>query len=240
VLRAAGAAPVASLVVRLGDPDTREFALAALSVLGPTATAASPHVAALLSDSLPPERLGLAFGLGRLGADGVQRLGPFVEHDPTLLPALLQVLPDGDDPSRAAAARWLATLQLPDFTTVAAALQTALPQTRDEAAREALVFALLHCAWTPTPNDWLGLPNWDAAEVRQRLAASFAPFARGPLEWGVLAELLDDDNAGVRAAAAAALLAAPERVEACRRPLAEFAAKAPEELAAKVRAALGR
>jgi hypothetical protein len=86
--------------------------------------------------------------------------------------------------------------------------------------------------------DWLGIASIEPAILRQRAVQALADRADGALPCCVLAELLDDVDGGVRTAAVTALLAQPERVALCRRPLEEFAAKAEPEVAARIRAAL--
>jgi hypothetical protein len=240
MLHRAEAAPIEALQQLLDDPDTREFALAALTCLGSAAEPASAAVAAWLGAAAPEERLRLAHALVRLGRSGVQRLGTFVDQDPALLPAMLAAFSLGDEPVRTAAVRWLGSGGLQPSTAVRESLTAALSTSRNHEERAAILLTLLQQGHAPTQRDWLELANWRSAALRQRLVNDYAPHADGPIAWGVLAERLDDEDPGVRSAAVTALLAAPERIAACRRPLAEFAATAPPELASRIAAALAR
>ena len=86
--------------------------------------------------------------------------------------------------------------------------------------------------------DWLWLATVAEAELRRQFVDS-VPKQRtlSPIACGVLVELLDDEDSGVRAAACNQLLAVRERAILCRRPLSEYAAKTPE-VAARVREVL--
>jgi hypothetical protein len=240
VLHDAGVAPIERLLAHLADPDTRQFALATLEALGPAAAAAVDPVVGLIENPQEPLRVRAAHVLARLGSNGVLRLCACVDRDPTLLSVLTYAVTQGDDASRAEVARWLGLMPRQGSEPLVEALKQKMPSTVDEHSRVAMVLALLQYEYTPTRRDWLDLINYRTAVIRRRIVDAYAPHARDLLAWGVLAELLADDDPGVRAAAAAALLAAPERITACRRPLAEFAAVAPAELAARIRTAVAK
>src|SRR4051794_21047534 len=78
--------------VRSGDPDVRFYAVWALAFVGPPARAATPSVAAALSDTSAQVRRKAAYALGRIDADAK-----------VVVPALVTALHDPDADVRQAA-----------------------------------------------------------------------------------------------------------------------------------------
>jgi hypothetical protein len=235
----AGVAPVDAVVKKLADAPSREFALALLGELGGAAQGASLAVAALAADATQVERVQVMQVLVRLGVPGTEQACRLAEKDPELRPLLFAVVADGDDARRLTAARWLATQPSLEADRLLPALQQGLRRSKDAPTRAALTLLLLQQKnRVLVAKDWLGIASIEPAILRQRAVQALADRADGALPCGVLAELLDDVDGGVRTAAVTALLAQPERVALCRRPLEEFAAKAEPEVAARIRAAL--
>ena len=237
ILARAGAAPLDTILPLLDEAGTRSFALALLSELGALAAAAVDAVEPLAASDDERFQRHAAQTLARLGPRGVLRLGGLVATRPQLLCFLLGALHSNDEDCAAAVSVLLQLHLVPDLNT-AELLRQRLQRCTDKKANSLVMLLLLTTGQRASDEDWLKVIDFEPAVIRQRAVQALGKSAAGPLQLGAIVELLDDHDASVRAVALDALLATPEHVAMCRRPLEEFAATAEAAVAARVRAAL--
>jgi hypothetical protein len=254
VLARAGAAPLDKIVPLLDEARTRLFALALLRELGTRAAAAAEAVervaasgeartgrdgeATFQTDHKARFQRDAAETLAGLGPRGLVRLGALAAARPEMLYILVRALNSNDDDCAAAASALIQLHFTPNEEASKRLLRERLQRCNDKKASSLLMLLLLGSGEPASDQDWLKVLDLEPAVLRKRALQTLGKSAAGPLQLGAVVELLDDSDASVRAVALESLLATPERVATCRRPLEDFAATAEASVAARVREAL--
>ncbi|HZN37846.1 MAG TPA: hypothetical protein VFD82_03530 [Planctomycetota bacterium] len=239
ILARAGVAPLDTILPLLDEVRTRFFALALLNALGARADAAVDAVERLAASDDGRFQRQAAYSLTCLGPRGVLRLGALVDTRPQLLCFLVSALDSSDDVCATAASALLRLRFEPDQQT-ALKLRQRMQRCTDKKANSLVMLLLIGADQRASDEDWLKVMDFEPAVIRQRAVQALGKSAAGPLQLGAIVELLDDPDTGVRAAALESLLATPERIATCRRPLEEFANAAEPSVAARVREALSK
>jgi len=237
ILARAGAAPVDKILPLLDDASTRLFALVLLRELGAHAAAAAEAVARIAVKDGEPWQRDAARTLASLGPRGLLHLGDVVATRPQLLDFLVGALYSSDEDCVAAASALLQLHYLPNEET-SRTLRERLQHCTDRKTSSFIMMLLLGSGQPASDQDWLKVADLEPAVLRRRAVQTLGKSATGPLQLGAIVELLDDTDASVRAAALETLLAKPERIKTCRRPLEEFAATAEAAVATRIREAL--
>ncbi len=233
--------PVAKVIELLDDEEARHFALRVLLGLGPKGAPALDAVEAIAASGNDGVRFLAAKVLTTIGPGGITRLGALLRQWPELVGVLDAVLASGDAANVSSVASVLLLVPSEPNEARAGAIRSAIARLSDNKARALLTLALLRFANEGLDRDWLGVASLEPPVVRRLAVVGMRSGKCTLLQLGVLAELLDDPDAGVRAAAVEALLADPTHIAACRVPLRDYALRPDADPACVTRidAALG-
>jgi hypothetical protein len=225
----------------LDDGETQHLALRVLLGLGPKGAPALDAVEAIAASGNDGVRFLAAKVLTTIGPVGITRLGALLRQWPELVGVLDAVLASGEAASVSSVASVLLLAPSGLNEARAGAIRSAIARLSDNKVRALLMLALLRFANEGLDRDWLGVATLEPPVVRRRAVVGMRSGKCTLLQLGVLAELLDDPDAGVRAAAVEALLADPAHVAACRAPLRDYALRpdADPDSVTRIDAALG-